>query len=180
MDALWSHLTPQDWIALGLIGSVPVLMVVAIYLIRSEVKQVSRHASVTPPRSGSPPLQLKTTDVQREQWHMGKQRHPRAIIDLADDIETRLKRVKAESWLEATSHPHLRRRQGSAGKPIGSTLVCLHQGRVIASSRDHLTELLPSVDSAATTAPAGTTRAAARAHRREPPWRPACRRRRRP
>jgi hypothetical protein len=40
-DALWLHMAPQDWIALGLNVLGPVLMVVAIYLIRSEVKQVA-------------------------------------------------------------------------------------------------------------------------------------------
>ena len=95
MNTLWSHMTPQDWIVLGLIALVPLLMVVAVYLIRSEVKQVARHTPIAPPRSILPPLQLKTTEAQREQWRMGKQRHPRAIMDLADDIETLLKRVKA-------------------------------------------------------------------------------------
>ena len=37
--------SPQDWIALGLIASVPVLMVVGIYPISSEVKQGARDAS---------------------------------------------------------------------------------------------------------------------------------------
>ena len=96
MDALWSHMRPQDWIVLGLIASMPVLMVVAICLIRSEVKQGARRTPVEPPRSSTPPLRLKTTEAQREQWRRGKQRHPRAIVDLADDIETLLKRVKAE------------------------------------------------------------------------------------
>jgi hypothetical protein len=95
MDAPWLHMTPQDWIALGLIALVPVLMVVAICLIRSEVKQVARHAPVARPRAEPPPLRLKTTEAQREQWRTGRQRHPRAIIDLADDIETLLNRVKA-------------------------------------------------------------------------------------
>ena len=75
------------------------------------------------PKSDPPSLQLKTMEAQREQWRMGKQRHSCATMDLADDIETRLKRVKAEGWFEATSHSRLRRRQRSAGKPIGSTLV---------------------------------------------------------
>ncbi|GEO13751.1 hypothetical protein MAE02_14470 [Microvirga aerophila] len=26
--------------------------------------------------------------TKREQWRMGKQRHPRAVVDLADGIET--------------------------------------------------------------------------------------------
>ncbi|QRM28800.1 hypothetical protein [Microvirga sp. VF16] len=95
MDALWSNMTPQDWIALGLIALVPMLMVIAIYLIHSDVKQGAPRTPVEPPRSSTPPLQLKTTASQREQWRMGKQRHPRAIVDLTDDIETLLKRVKA-------------------------------------------------------------------------------------
>ena len=94
MNALWLHMTPQDWIALGLIALVPLLMAVAICLIRSEVKQVARHTPVARPRS-DPPLRLKTTEAQREQLRRGRQRHPRAIIDLADDIETLLNRVKA-------------------------------------------------------------------------------------
>ena len=92
MVALWSNMTPQDWVALGLIALVPTLMVVAICLIRREVRQAARHDPVEPPRSTTPPLRLKTTAAQREQWRIGKQRHPRAIEDLADDIETLLKR----------------------------------------------------------------------------------------
>src|SRR4051812_44296221 len=97
MNTFWSHMTPQDWIVLGLIALVPVLMVVAVYLIRSEVRQVARHTPIALPRSHPSPLQLKTTEAQREQWRMGKQRHPRAIVHLADDIETLLKRVKTDS-----------------------------------------------------------------------------------
>jgi len=92
MDALWSNMTPQDWVALGLMAMVPALMVVAIYLIRREVRQATQHASVEPSRTPTTPPQLKTTAAQREQWRMGKQRHPRAIADLADDVETLLKR----------------------------------------------------------------------------------------
>lgn len=95
MGSSWLHMTPQDWIALGLIALMPVLMVVAICLIRSEVKQVAHHTPVARQRAEPPPLRLKTTEVQREQWRRGKQRHPRAIMDLADDIETLLNRVKA-------------------------------------------------------------------------------------
>lgn len=95
MDALWSYMTLEDWIVIGLIALVPVLMVVAIYLIRSEVKRTSRHAPAAPPRSDPPPLQLKTTEAQRELWRTGRQRHPRAIMDLADDVEMLLKRMKA-------------------------------------------------------------------------------------
>jgi hypothetical protein len=92
MDVLWLSMTPQDWVALGLIAVVPALMVVAIYLIRREVRQAAQYGPVEPPSSTTSPLQLKTTAAQREQWRMGKQRHPRAIADLADDIETLLKR----------------------------------------------------------------------------------------
>lgn len=72
MDALWSNMTPQDWIALGLIALVPVLMVVAIYLIRNEVKQIGRNSPGEPPRSDAPPLRMKTTEAQHEQWRRGK------------------------------------------------------------------------------------------------------------
>ena len=95
MDALSSQITPQDWIALGLMALMPVLMVVAIYLIRHEIKQATGRTPVEPRRSHAPPLQLKTTEAQRAQWRAGRQRHPRAILDLTDDVETLLKRVKA-------------------------------------------------------------------------------------
>jgi hypothetical protein len=87
-------MAPQDWIALGLMALVPVLMVVGMYLIRREIKQAAGRAPVKPPNPIVPPLQLKTTEAQRAQWRMGRQRHPRAIVDLTDDIETLLKRVK--------------------------------------------------------------------------------------
>ena len=95
MDALWSSTTPQDWVALGLIAMVPTLMVLAIYLIRREVRQAAQRRRDELPRSTTSPLHLKTTSAQREQWRMGKQRHPRAIADLADDIETLLMRERA-------------------------------------------------------------------------------------
>ena len=95
MDALSSQITPQDWIALGLMALMPVLMVVATYLIRREIKQATVHAPTEPRRSNVPPLQLKTTEAQRAQWRVGRPRHPRAILDLTDDVETLLKRVKA-------------------------------------------------------------------------------------
>jgi hypothetical protein len=95
VDALSSQITPQDWIVLGLIASIPVLMVVATYLIRHEIQQAVGRTPVESPRPNAPPLQLKTTEAQRAQWRIGRQRHPRAILDLTDDIETLLKRVKA-------------------------------------------------------------------------------------
>jgi hypothetical protein len=95
MDALWMSMTPQDRIALGLIALVPLLMVIAICLIRNEVRRSAPRIPVEPPRSSAPPLRLKTTAAQREQWRTGKQRHPRAIVDLTNDIETLLRRVNA-------------------------------------------------------------------------------------
>ena len=95
MDALSSQITPQDWTALGLMALMPVLMVVAIFLIRHEIKQAAGYTPIEPRKSNAPPLQLKTTEAQRAQWRAGRQRHPRAILDLTDDIETLLKRVKA-------------------------------------------------------------------------------------
>jgi hypothetical protein len=101
VETLSSQMTPQDWIALGLIALMPVLMLVAIYLIRREIKQAAGRTSVETPRSVEPPrpdeplLHLKTTEAQRAQWRMGRQRHPRAILDLTDDVETLLRRIKA-------------------------------------------------------------------------------------
>jgi hypothetical protein len=98
MDALWSSLKPQDWIALGLIALVPALMAIAIYLIRREVRRAAERTATVSVRSQTLPLRLKTTEAQRQQWRMGKQRHPRTIIDLMDDVEALLKLVK-------TNHP---------------------------------------------------------------------------
>jgi len=96
MDALWSNMTPPDWIALGFVAMVPVLMVVAIHLIRAELHRAHPRGRVrSSGGAAQPPLHLKTTKAQREQWRMGKQRHPRAIVDLTDDIETLLKRIGA-------------------------------------------------------------------------------------
>jgi hypothetical protein len=95
MDALWSDMRSTDWIVLGLIALVPALMVIATYLIRNEVRRVARQGAAGPVRSKAPPLRLKTTEAQRHQWRMGKQRHPRTIVDLTDDVETLLKRVNA-------------------------------------------------------------------------------------
>jgi hypothetical protein len=95
MDTLWSSMNPQDWIALGLIGLVPILMVLAIYLIRREVRGTAQRVTTDPIRFEAQPPRLKTTETQRQQWRMGKQRHPRAITDLTDDVETLLKLVRS-------------------------------------------------------------------------------------
>jgi len=68
LDALWSQMTPQGWGVLGRITLLPVLMLAAIHLIRSEIKQVARCSPVEPSRSEPPPLRLKTTEAQRAQW----------------------------------------------------------------------------------------------------------------
>jgi hypothetical protein len=95
MDAHWMSMTPQDRIALGPIALVPLLMAIAICLIRTEVRRSAPRIPIDPPRSSAPPLRLKTTAAQREQWRTGKQRHPRATVDLTDDIETLLWPVNA-------------------------------------------------------------------------------------
>jgi predicted nucleic acid-binding protein len=95
VDTLWWGLKPQDWIALGLIALVPALMVIAIYLIHREVRRAAQRIGTVPVGSETQPLRLKTTETQRQQWRMGKQRHPRAIVDLTDDVETLLRLVKA-------------------------------------------------------------------------------------
>jgi len=89
-------MAPQDRIVLGLIALVPVLMIFAIYLIRNEIKQVLRHTPGELPRPAAP-LHLKTTESQRADCRMGKQQPARAIMDLADDVDTLLKRVKPGS-----------------------------------------------------------------------------------
>ena len=95
MDALSMSMMLQGRIALGLSAWVPLLMVIAICLIRNEVRRSAPRIPVGPPKSSGPRLRLTTTAAQREPWRTGKQRHPRAIVDLTDDIETLLGRVNA-------------------------------------------------------------------------------------
>jgi hypothetical protein len=76
-------------------------MACGIYLIRRDMRRAAQALEAAqrledkPGRRQAQPVRLKTTETQRQQWRLGRQRHPRTIIDLMDDIDTLLKRVQA-------------------------------------------------------------------------------------
>ncbi|KLK94539.1 hypothetical protein AA309_02915 [Microvirga vignae] len=94
MDILPSSFTAADWIALGLIALVPVLMILGIYMIRREMhaEALLRAQSIT----------LKTTKDQRQQWRNAAL--SREMIDLLDDIDTLLNLIAADQVVTRQQH----------------------------------------------------------------------------
>jgi hypothetical protein len=93
MDRL-SHLTIADWIVLGLLACVMVLVAVGTYAIRWEIQA---EAQVRARR-----LRLKTTEAQRRQWRqMG---HSEELLDALDDIDTLLKQLNLDAASARQDH----------------------------------------------------------------------------
>ncbi|PVE21844.1 hypothetical protein DC522_24325 [Microvirga sp. KLBC 81] len=94
MDILPSSFTAADWIALGLIALVPVLMILSLHAIRREM-----HAEALL-RAQS--IKLKTTRDQRQQWRNAAL--SREMIDLLDDIDTLLNLIAADQIAARQQH----------------------------------------------------------------------------
>lgn len=94
MNDVLSALTVTDWIFLGLVALVPLLMALGIASIRREARSRARLEA----RS----VRLKTTQGQRRQWR--QQTQSRELLDLLDDIDTLMRQVAASSPVTPQDH----------------------------------------------------------------------------
>lgn len=94
MNDVLSALTITDWIFLGLVALVPVLMALGIASIRREARSRARLEA----RS----VRLKTTQGQRRQWR--QQTQSRELLDLLDDIDTLMRQVAASNPVTPQDH----------------------------------------------------------------------------
>lgn len=94
MNDVLSALTVTDWIFLGLVALVPVLMALGIASIRREARSRARLEA----RS----VRLKTTQGQRRQWR--QQTQSRELLDLLDDIDTLMRQVAASNPVTPQDH----------------------------------------------------------------------------
>ena len=94
MDVLQSSFTVADWIALGLIALVPVLMILGILAIRREMHPEALLRAQS--------IQLKTTKNQRQHWR--KTALSRDMIDVLDDVDTLLNVIAADQAAARQQH----------------------------------------------------------------------------
>lgn len=94
MNDVLSALTITDWIFLGLVALVPVLMALGIASIRREARSRARLEA----RS----VRLKTTQGQRRQWR--QQTQSRELLDLLDDIDTLMRQVAVSNPVTPQDH----------------------------------------------------------------------------
>jgi hypothetical protein len=94
MGAVLSALTVTDWIVLGLVALVPLLMTLGIAAIRREARERARLEARL--------VRLKTSPGQRRQWR--QQTQSRELLDLLDDIDTLMRQAAASS--PATPQDH--------------------------------------------------------------------------
>lgn len=94
MNDVLSALTITDWIFLGLVALVPLLMALGIASIRREARSRARLEA----RS----VRLKTTQGQRRQWR--QQTQSRELLDLLDDIDTLMRQVAASNPVTPQDH----------------------------------------------------------------------------
>lgn len=78
MVSVLSSLMLADWLLIGTLVLVPLLMIVGIALIRKEVRSTARIEA----RS----VKLKTSEEQRRRWR--QRTDSRDLLNLLDDIET--------------------------------------------------------------------------------------------
>ncbi|HEY9422640.1 MAG TPA: hypothetical protein VIW92_14585 [Thermoanaerobaculia bacterium] len=94
MNDVLSALTVTDWIFLGLVALVPLLMALGIASIRREARSRARLEA----RS----VRLKTTQGQRRQWR--QQTQSRELLDLLDDIDTLMRQVAVSNPVTPQDH----------------------------------------------------------------------------
>lgn len=94
MDGLLSTLTVADWVFIGVLVLIPILMVLAILSIRMELRSAARIEA----RS----VRLKTTETQRRQWR--QQTESQALIDLLDDMDTLLRQTGLDEAVIRQEH----------------------------------------------------------------------------
>jgi uncharacterized membrane protein YcjF (UPF0283 family) len=94
VETLRSSFTTADWVALGLIALVPILMAFGIMAIRREMQATANLEIRT--------IQLKTTGDQRQRWRQKTQ--SQHLVDLLDDIDFLLKKVAPDEAVARQDH----------------------------------------------------------------------------
>jgi hypothetical protein len=94
MDDVLSALTITDWIVLGLVALVPLLMALGIASIRREARSRARLEARF--------VRLKTSPGQRRQWR--QQTQSRELLDLLDDIDTLMRQVASSNPVTPQDH----------------------------------------------------------------------------
>jgi hypothetical protein len=94
MNVVLSALTITDWIALGLLALVPLLMALGIASIRREARSRARLEARF--------VRLKTSPGQRRQWR--QQTQSRELLDLLDDIDTLMRQVASSNPVTPQDH----------------------------------------------------------------------------
>ncbi len=94
MDGILPHLTSADWAIVIAVILVPLLMVVGVYAIRTEIREALRIEAKS--------VRLKTSKAERQEWR--KQATSPETLNLLDDIETLLRFVHADEVFARQEH----------------------------------------------------------------------------
>jgi hypothetical protein len=94
MDGILPHLTSADWAIAIAVILVPILMVLGIYAIRSEMREATRIKAKS--------VKLKTNRDQRRKWRQGATSPE--MLDLLDDVEALLRFINADDVLARQEH----------------------------------------------------------------------------
>ncbi len=115
MNSLLPTLTITDWMVLGLVALVPLLMALGISSIRRETRRRAHPEARF--------VRLKTSPAQRRQWR--RQAGSQEMVDLIDDIDTLLRQVAAHTPVTPQDHREaVRLVWKSRHIPVGTFLVC--------------------------------------------------------
>jgi hypothetical protein len=114
METLRSSFSAADWIVLGLITLVPILMAFGILAIRREMHATAHMEART--------VRLKTTGGQRQRWRQKTQ--SQHLVDLLDDIDSLLKQIAPDEEKARQEHKEaLRLSWMSRHIPVSTLLI---------------------------------------------------------
>jgi uncharacterized membrane protein YcjF (UPF0283 family) len=94
METLRSSFSTADWIVLGILTLVPILMALGIMAIRRELHATAQVEART--------VRLKTTGDQRQRWRQRTQ--SQHLVDLLDDIDSLLKQIAPDEEKARQDH----------------------------------------------------------------------------
>jgi hypothetical protein len=94
MDGILPHLTLADWAIVIAIILVPLLMVLGVYAIRTEIREALHIEAKS--------VRLKTSKAERREWR--KQATSPETLNLLDDIETLLRLIHADEVFARQEH----------------------------------------------------------------------------
>ena len=94
MGGFLPHLTSADWAVVIAVILVPILMVLGVYAIRTEIRDALHIEAKS--------VSLKTSKAERQEWR--KQATSPETLNLLDDIETLLRLVHADEVFARREH----------------------------------------------------------------------------